>query len=123
MQIPNRVPWVNAVVGILTIISPFVSVPNAAANKWSGVIDGTVIAVVALAEMGAYGRNAKMNYWPAINILAGIWLFISTMFAAGNVTIVWSDIVLGAIAIVTALVSLSYERLHDVRHPTATPHT
>jgi uncharacterized membrane protein SirB2 len=64
-----------------------------------------------------------MSYWPLINILAGIWLFISTGIVAMNLALVWSSIMLGVLAIVTALVALSYERMHvthEVQPPTQT---
>jgi hypothetical protein len=123
MDIPNRVPWVNVAVGVLTIISPFVAVPNPYGMKWDLVITGFIIAIVAILEMATYARTERMGYWPAINILAGIWLFISTTWANGNVALVWSNIVLGVLSIVTALVALSYERMHvnhQVQSPTRT---
>jgi uncharacterized membrane protein SirB2 len=73
--------------------------------------------------MATYAKTNRMGYWPAINILAGIWLFISTGIVAMNVALVWSNIVLGVLAIVTALVALSYERMHvthEVQPPTQT---
>jgi hypothetical protein len=123
MEIPNRVPWVNVAVGVLTIISPFVAVPNPWGIRVDLVITGFIIGIVAIIEMATYARTARMGYWPAINILAGIWLFISTTWAGGNLTLVWSNIVLGVLAIVTALVALSYERMHvthEVQPPTQT---
>lgn len=123
MDIPNRVSWVNIAVGVLTIVSPFVPAPTSAGARWDMVITGAVIAIVAIVEMSVHGKNRGMSYWPAVNILAGIWLFISTTFASGNMTLVWSDIVLGVIAIVTGLVALSYERMHathQVQPPTRT---
>jgi len=123
MEIPNRVPWVNVAVGVLTIISPFVAVPNPWGIRVDLVITGFIIGIVAIVEMTTYARTARMAYWPAINILAGIWLFISTTWAGGNLTLVWSNIILGVLAIVTALVALSYERMHvthEVQPPTQT---
>jgi hypothetical protein len=123
MEIPNRVPWVNLTVGVLTIISPFVAVPNPYGIKLDLVVTGFIIAVVAITEMVMHARSDRMGHWPAINILAGIWLFISTTWANGNVTLVWSNIVLGVLSIVTALVALSYERMHvahQVQPPTRT---
>jgi len=123
MEIPNRVPWVNVAVGVLTIISPFVAVPNPYGMKWDLVITGFIIGIVAIVEMATYAKTNRMGYWPLINILAGIWLFISTTWANGNITLVWSNIVLGVLSIVTALVALSYERMHvshEIQPPTQT---
>lgn len=120
MEIPNRAPWVNVAVGVLAIISPFVAVPNSYGAKWDLVVTGIVIGAVAIVEMATYGKNARMGYWPLINILAGIWLFVSTGVVAMNLTLVWSSIMLGVITIVTGLVALSYERMH-VTHQVPPP--
>ena|SRR5690348_9647128 len=123
MDIPNRVPWVNVAIGILTIISPFVAVPSSTFARWDLVITGFIIGIVALAELGSYGKTARMGYWPVVNILAGIWLFVSTTWLSGDVAMIWSNIVLGVMTIVTALVALSYERLHathEIQPPTRT---
>jgi len=77
------------------------------------VITGIVIAIVAIIEMGVYSKSSHRSYWPVINIIAGVWLFISTSFASGNTTMIWSNIVLGVTTIVTALVALSYESAHS----------
>ncbi|HEY8312941.1 MAG TPA: SPW repeat protein [Candidatus Baltobacteraceae bacterium] len=112
MDVPNRVPWVNIAIGILTIISPFVNVPTGSGARWDMVVTGIVIAVVAIIEMSVYTKSQSMNYWPVVNIIAGIWLFISTTFVQGNTGMIWSNIVMGVAAIVTGLVALSYERVH-----------
>ncbi len=123
MEIPNRVPWVNVAVGILTIISPFVAVPDSYGAKWDMVITGFIIGIVAIIEMATFAKTNRMGYWPVINIVAGIWLFISTGIVAMNVTLVWSNIVLGVLAIVTALVALSYERMHVTHEVQPPSHT
>jgi hypothetical protein len=123
MEIPNRVPWVNVAVGILAIVSPFVAVPDSYGAKWDMVITGFIIGIVAIIEMSTFGHSRRMGYWPLINVLAGIWLFISTGIVAMNLALVWSAIMLGVMTIVTALVSLSYERMHvphEVQPPTQT---
>ncbi len=112
MTLPNRAPWINVAVGILAIAAPFLVRPTTVAATWISVITGIVIAVVAIIELSVYVRSTHMNYWAVISLLAGVWLLISTTFARGNTALLWSDITLGIIAIVTSLVALSYERLH-----------
>ncbi len=124
IEIPNRVPWVNVAVGILTILSPFVAVPSSTFARWDMVVTGCIIAIAALVEIASGVRTARMNYyWPVINILAGVWLFISTTWLAGNVALIWSNIVLGVITIVSALVALSYERFHESHQVRPPAHT
>lgn len=112
MSVPNRAPWINIAVGILTIISPFVFASSTMGARWDLVITGIIIGVVAIIEMSVYVKSIHMNYWPVINILAGIWLFISTAFVRDDVGLMWSNVVLGVLSIVTAVVALSYERIH-----------
>lgn len=120
MRTPNYAPWINIAVGILTIISPFAVHTSSQAMTISAVIAGIVIAAVAIIELAVSGRSSHMAYWPVVNILAGIWLFISTSLAAGDMAMIWSSIALGVIAIVTALVALGYERVHaDESQPMA----
>lgn len=120
MNTPNRVPWVNVAVGILVLISTFVLPPSAIFVRYLMIVTGIVIAIMALAELLSYGRTQRMNYWPLVNVVLGIWLFIMTTWLAGDVPLIWSNIVLGVITIVAALVALSYERLH-VTHQIETP--
>ncbi|MEO6912671.1 MAG: SPW repeat protein [Candidatus Baltobacteraceae bacterium] len=111
MQVPNRVPWVNVAVGILAIISPYLFTGTSSGARWDMTITGIVIAVVAIIAMSVQDKVGH-NYWPVINVLAGIWLIISTTFVQGETAMVWSNVVLGVVAIVTSVVSLSYERIH-----------
>ena len=117
MDVPNRVSWVSVAAGVLAILSPFVIAPSSSAAMWNLIATGAILMLAALAGMNAHGDQQTPNYWPAVGILAGIWLFVSTTFLAGNLALIWSNVVLGVIAIVAGLVSLSYERLnvhHDV---------
>jgi predicted membrane-bound dolichyl-phosphate-mannose-protein mannosyltransferase len=118
MRTPNFAPWTNIAVGILAIISPFALHVNGAIET-SSIIVGIIIAVIAIVELASYARTSNMTYWPVINILAGIWLFISTSLADGNAGIIWSCIALGVITIVTALVALGYERVHETEEHAA----
>ena len=112
-NVPNFAPWINIAVGILAIISPYAVHTTATGMMWSAVITGIIIGVVAIIELAVYPRSTHMNYWPVINILAGIWLLVSTSLAAGDLAMVWSNVVLGITAIVTAIVGLGYERVHS----------
>jgi len=114
MEVPNRVPFVNIAIGILTIVSTYAlgmaTVGSVVTSNW---IAGAVIVIVALIELAVYPRGRGMHYWPIINILAGIWLLISTSLAQAAPAMIWSDIVLGVVAIVTSCVALSYESVHS----------
>ena len=112
MEVPNRVPFINIAIGILTIVSTYALASASGAVMTSNWIAGAVIVIVALIELAVYPRGRGMHYWPIVNILAGIWLLISTTFAQPMAAMVWSEIVLGVVAIVTSCVALSYESVH-----------
>ncbi len=103
----------------MAIIAPYALGSADPATKWSSVITGIVIGIVAIIEL-SMDRKHIATYWPVVNIVAGIWLIISTSLAAGNTGVIWNDIVLGVTALVTAIVALSYDRMH-MMHPGASP--
>jgi hypothetical protein len=115
MAIPNRAPWITLALAILIIISPFVAVPNSTFARWDIDITGAVIGAIAIVQLTSFATSVRVNYWHVVNILAGIWLFISTTWLSGNLAMIWSNIVLGTLTIVTALVAISYERLDQSR--------
>ena len=112
----NRVPWINLAIGIMTIIAPYALGTSDTATKWSLVITGIVVGIVAIIELAMDSQNRGVSYWPVVNIIAGIWLLISTSMAAGNPNVIWNDVVLGVAAIITAIVALSYERMGSTIH-------
>ena len=115
MGIPNRAPWITLALAILIVISPFVAVPTSLFTRWDIDITGAIIGAIAIVQLASIPKSVHMNYWHVVNILAGVWLFISTTWLSGNVAMIWSNIVLGTLTIVTALVAISYERLDQSR--------
>lgn len=111
-NVPNRVPWVNVVVGILVIVSPFATAAAMAPARTSLIVTGIIIAAAAIVEIAMYPRSRTMSYVPAINIVAGLWLLFSRNMA-GDMATAWSNVALGICAIATAIISLQYERIHS----------
>src|SRR5581483_9653354 len=103
-ELSNRVPWVNLAVGILTIISPWVLRSGSTFAQWDMTITGIVLGIVAIISMSVHAKH----YWPVVNILAGIWLLVSITFLGNMMGMVWSNVVLGVLAIVTGLISQTY---------------
>ncbi len=100
-------PWVNFAVGIAAIITPFVgSAPDA--FRTSNVITGIIICIVALLAFFS-SRSRSGIYVAIINVLAGIWLLISTSFTLSP-AMVWDNVILGVLAIVTACVSMGVHK-------------
>jgi len=96
--------------GVWLFISPwilgFTGVETAAANAW---IFGIVIVILAALAIFAY---QQWEEW--LNAAIGVWVFISpwVLGAAGNVSILWNSLIVGALLLVLALWSASLEHGH-----------
>jgi hypothetical protein len=102
----------------MTIVSPF-AIGASGGVRTSLVITGIVIGIVAIIELAMYATQ-HVSYWPVINILAGIWLLVSTSMASATPGLAWSNVVLGVTAIISAVLALSYERTHATNRHTPT---
>jgi len=94
------VSWINIVLGIWVIISPFVvQFTRFPAAMWNNVIVGIVIAILAIIRTSVPGQTG----WSWVNVILGIWMIISP-FALGAMTtgILWNNVILG---IVIALIA------------------
>jgi hypothetical protein len=91
-------PWI---LRFATAGEPNAGVPHAAANAW---IFGIIIAVLSIA---ALMRTQPWEEW--INLLAGIWLFISpwVLGYSGNHAALWNALIVGALVFILAVWDLS----------------
>lgn len=105
---PNYAPWANLLAGILAIMSPWVLRTASTGVAWDITITGIIIAVVSLIVMSTHGKLST-NYWPIVNIAAGIWLLISLTFIHDDLAMTWSNIVLGSMVFVGGIVSEAHE--------------
>ncbi len=97
-------PWVNVAVGVAAIITPFVGGEASDAFRVSNVITGIIIVIVALIAFASSQSRSGLNV-AVVNIVAGIWLLISTAFTL-HAMLVWENVVLGVLAILTAAVAI-----------------
>lgn len=104
--------WVIVVVGILTIIAPFVFGFSAIATPYiSNLIVGVLFVIFGLvtALSGNLGTDRTLDWIVAV---LGLWLIISP-FILGLTTMVaaqWSNVVLGLIALVFGVWAAMTER-------------
>jgi hypothetical protein len=99
------VSWINIVLGIWGIISPFVlQFARLPAAMWNNVIVGIVIAVLAIIRTSA----SRQTGWSWANVILGIWMIISP-FALGAMTtaVLWNNILLGIVIALIAIGSAS----------------
>jgi len=105
--------WVNVVLGVWIIISPFVlGFSHWIPIMWNNIATGGAICLLALAR-------ARSTYGPSgLVVLLGIWLLISPFVLIARLPneAIWNDAILG---IVVALVALTSSVRRPV-HTTAT---
>ncbi len=101
----SGVSWVNVLLGIWVIISPFVvQFARIPAATWNNVIVGIIIAILALIRTSI----PRQPGWSWANVILGIWMIISP-FALGTMTtaILWNNIILGIVIAIIASANAS----------------
>ncbi len=95
----------NLIAGIWLIISPFVLGQAAVRpDDWSNVIAGLVVLILGWIRAANPARHLQLSW---INLIAGIWVFISPFVLgyANNQVLMWNDLILGVIVFVLSWVS------------------
>jgi SPW repeat len=94
------VSWINVLLGIWVIISPFIlGFSTLPAAMWNSVATGGAIGILALIRSSA----PRQSGWSWTNVILGIWLIISPFalgFASG--VALWNDVILGIIIAIVA---------------------
>jgi hypothetical protein len=104
-SITGGASWLNVLLGIWVIISPFVvQFARLPAAMWNNVIVGIVIAILALIRTS----TPQQIGWSWANVILGIWMIISP-FALGTMTtaILWNNIILGIVIAIVASANAS----------------
>lgn len=86
--------WVNILLGIWVLISPFVLAFELTTATWNNIVTGFVVGVLALIQLSAPNQTG----WSRINVLAGVWLVMSP-FALGFFSVdgLWNNVIVGII--------------------------
>jgi hypothetical protein len=90
--------WVNIVLGIWVIISPFVLAMHSPKVMWNNVITGAVVCILALIRWGTHRLGLS---W--LNLILGICLVISPFVLFLNTAVMWNNVILGIIIAASAL--------------------
>lgn len=96
--------WVNVVLGIWVLISPFVLTFPSQRMVWNNVATGIVVGIFAILRLSARSQSG----WSWINVLLGIWLILSP-FVLGFVhgAALWNNVIVGIIIAALALSNVS----------------
>jgi hypothetical protein len=89
--------WVNILLGIWVIISPFVLGMNPK-GIWNNVVAGAVVGILAILRLSMHQRG-----WSWLNLILGIWLVISPFVLFLGTAAMWNNVVLGIIVAAFAL--------------------
>ena len=82
--------WVNLLLGIWVIISPFVLGIYAPKGIWNNVITGVVVGVLAIIRWSMHQSG-----WSWVNLILGIWLVISPFVLFLSGAAMWNNVILG----------------------------
>jgi hypothetical protein len=96
----SGISWINILLGIWVLISPFVLTFTSPSAIWNNVVAGIIVGILAIIRLSTHHQPG----WSWINVLLGIWLIISPFvlaFATGAA--MWNNVILGIIIGVLAL--------------------
>ncbi len=96
--------WVNILLGIWVIISPFVLAFHSPKGVWSNVITGVIVGILALVRWSMHQTG-----WSWLNIILAVWLVISPFVLFLGNAAMWNNVILGIIIAALAL-SNSYSK-------------
>jgi hypothetical protein len=90
--------WVNILLGIWVIVSPFVLASHSSKAIWNNVIAGALVGILSIIRWSIHQRG-----WSWLNLILGIWLVISPfVFFLGGAAM-WNNVILGFIIAAFAL--------------------
>jgi heme/copper-type cytochrome/quinol oxidase subunit 3 len=95
--------WVNLVLAIALVISPWVLAFSTGLATYNAVIAGLIIGLVAIGAIVAF---AQWEEW--VNLIVGAWVFISPFVLgfADSTAAMWTHVVIGLVVAVLAAVEL-----------------
>ena len=90
--------WVNILLGIWVIISPFVLGIHSAKGIWNSIVVGVVVGILALIRWGV-----RQPGWSWLNLILGIWLVLSPFVLFLGTAAMWNNVILGVVIAAAAL--------------------
>jgi hypothetical protein len=97
--------WVNIVLSIWVIVSPFVLASHSSKAIWNNVVVGAVVGILAIVRWGMHQTG-----WSWLSLILGMWLVISpfVLFLSGPA--MWNNVILGIIIAAFSLTN-TYSKL------------
>jgi hypothetical protein len=96
--------WVNIIVAIWVIISPFAFSIHSPSGMWNNVVTGTVVGILALVRW-----SMQQTGWSWLNLILGIWLVISPFVFFLSAAAMWNNVILGIMIAALALTNTYFK--------------
>ncbi len=95
--------WVNLVLAICLVLSPWVLAFSPGVVTYNAVIAGLVIGLIAVGALVAF---AQWEEW--VNLILGVWVLISPFVLgfATEMTAMWVHVIIGLVVALLAAVEL-----------------
>ena len=94
----GEIGWLNVLLGIWVVISPFVLGFHSSMAVWNNVVTGAVVGILALIRWRMHRPG-----WSWLNLILGIWLVISPFVLFLSSTAMWNNVIVGIIIAAAAL--------------------
>jgi len=90
--------WVNILLGIWVIVSPFVLTFHFPKAIWNNVVVGALVGVLAIIRWSVHQPG-----WSWLNLILGMWLVISPFVLVLSGPVMWNNAILGIVIAALAL--------------------
>ena len=90
--------WVNILLGIWMIASPFALGLHSSKAIWNNVVTGALVGILAIIRWRIHQRG-----WSWLNLIFGMWLVISPFVLFLGGAAMWNNVILGIIVAAVAL--------------------
>jgi SPW repeat-containing protein len=90
--------WVNILLGIWVIISPFVLGIHSPRGMWSNIVTGVLVVILAVIRWAMHQPG-----WSWLNLILAIWLVISPFVLFLSGAAMWNNVIMGILICALAL--------------------
>jgi SPW repeat-containing protein len=90
--------WINILLSIWVIVSPFVLAFHSSKAVWNNVVAGAVVGILALIRWSMHQTG-----WSWLSLILGMWLVISPFMLFLSGAAMWNNVILGIIIAAFAL--------------------
>jgi hypothetical protein len=94
----------NVLAGIWLIIAPFVLGYGDGDPYWNDIVFGALVAALGATRAVVAVRQSWIS---SLNVLIGVWIFVSAFWLDDTGRAAWNDVILGAIVFILGIIAWS----------------